>query len=628
MVLNSAIDSKEEGAEIPKRKGMETMKDKPEESPSLSSKTSGAFPEGEFPPQNIVMWMMVSVAVGLLTIYTMVNWISNKLAEEAKAVKKTDKQIEELQETSLENISEIESKHDTLTHNKNILCHRNLSTPEKVALITEKSPDNISLKDDTFLNCDENLHQCDSPKQPLLMSETCEADKMGSNNLAEKPDEDKHPIFDAVECQKCLNIDEMKSVHMEQALEEMKDFVQGNRTAGECLVDVDVKSRECAIHQSNDQTTSVHVGPEFSGNLNFCSEESELRLAIQSTDVTNSYGQSKATIDIDNSDIDTNPQVTINYSQNKSSMCTDKIPNTSVGIICSEKPFTNFDRSHSIAAVQQLPSNTTWYEGTANLPPASTIKCVKTVVKSLSCEASVPHSVPTGREFSENEANLSECSMQKENCQATFYTTSASVSKDSSNSNCMKVENEGDRSSPPSVSAQNIGTSDTKTISDSLNYLTNYHTPQEPTDGSVLSKETSSEDLFMFQQDNGIETPNEIAATNCPKDEDDLETRRSKYLRYIREDPVLSKSLDSQIESLRKGCKLLEKKPLKSSLSLPKNGGSEGSLVDQKKKKFVHFPPDIRNIRKVFKYHSFDEGFYADDSPKCDEKRRTQSFNN
>ena len=60
---------------------METMSNKPDENPSLSSKTSDTFLEADFPPQNIVMWMMVSVVVGLLTIYTMVNWISNRLAE-------------------------------------------------------------------------------------------------------------------------------------------------------------------------------------------------------------------------------------------------------------------------------------------------------------------------------------------------------------------------------------------------------------------------------------------------------------------------------------------------------------------------------------------------------------------
>jgi hypothetical protein len=117
---------------------------------------------------------------------------------------------------------------------------------------------------------------------------------------------------------------------------------------------------------------------------------------------------------------------------------------------------------------------------------------------------------------------------------------------------------------------------DTKTVSESLNFLSNYHTPRETTDGLVLSKNTNEGDEFIFPQDN---TTTEKQGGNVSKDEEEVESSRcrtSRYLKYIRNDPAFSKSLDSQMEVLKKGCKLLDKIPSKSSL---RSAGSEGHLV-------------------------------------------------
>ena len=118
-----------------------------------------------------------------------------------------------------------------------------------------------------------------------------------------------------------------------------------------------------------------------------------------------------------------------------------------------------------------------------------------------------------------------------------------------------------------------------KSASDSLNFLASYHTSQDGTDGSILPKNTS-DDEFVFPQDNATAT--EDQAINCFKEVEEVkqETARSRYLKYIREDPELSKSLDSQMEILKKGRKLLEKKPLKSSL---RSAGSDENMVRIKK---------------------------------------------
>ena len=118
-----------------------------------------------------------------------------------------------------------------------------------------------------------------------------------------------------------------------------------------------------------------------------------------------------------------------------------------------------------------------------------------------------------------------------------------------------------------------------KSASDSLNFLASYHTPQDGADGSVVSKNTS-DDEFVFPQDNATTT--EDQALNCFKEVEEAkqQTARSRYLQYIREDPELSKSLDSQMEILKKGRKLLEKKPLKSSL---RSAGSDENMVRIKK---------------------------------------------
>jgi hypothetical protein len=58
-----------------------TVNNNPEENPSLSSKMSDDSSQADFPLQTVIAWMMVSVAVGLLTIYTMIQLISNKLTK-------------------------------------------------------------------------------------------------------------------------------------------------------------------------------------------------------------------------------------------------------------------------------------------------------------------------------------------------------------------------------------------------------------------------------------------------------------------------------------------------------------------------------------------------------------------
>ena len=149
-----------------------------------------------------------------------------------------------------------------------------------------------------------------------------------------------------------------------------------------------------------------------------------------------------------------------------------------------------------------------------------------------------------------------------------------------------------------------------------LNFLSNYHTPRDTTDGLVVSKNTTKDDQLIFTQDNEATTEKPPACVSNRVEE--LETPRSRYLKSLRNDPVFSKSLDSQMEVLKKGCKLLETKPLKSSLRRP--ASSEGNL-----EKFVHFPEDIRNIRTVHKYISFDELWRCADAEEPAEKQRTQT---
>ena len=57
-----------------------TVNKNPDENPGVT-KMSDSSSTVEFPPQAIITWLLVSVAVGLVTIYTMIQFISNKLTK-------------------------------------------------------------------------------------------------------------------------------------------------------------------------------------------------------------------------------------------------------------------------------------------------------------------------------------------------------------------------------------------------------------------------------------------------------------------------------------------------------------------------------------------------------------------
>jgi hypothetical protein len=58
-----------------------TVNKNPDDSPGVTSKMSESSSSVDFPPQAVITWLLVSVAVGLVTIYTMIQFISKKLTK-------------------------------------------------------------------------------------------------------------------------------------------------------------------------------------------------------------------------------------------------------------------------------------------------------------------------------------------------------------------------------------------------------------------------------------------------------------------------------------------------------------------------------------------------------------------
>lgn len=147
-------------------------------------------------------------------------------------------------------------------------------------------------------------------------------------------------------------------------------------------------------------------------------------------------------------------------------------------------------------------------------------------------------------------------------------------------------------------------------VSHSLRYLTDLHKPKETVDGSMISKLPN--DMFMFPQDNHVMT-SEPHPESFVKSASQTITNHKQ--RNSKQQLALSKSLDLHRSSLEKGCLLLTTKPAKSSL---RRCGSEESL-----KKYVHFPEEIRSIRKVYKYDSLDDIiFLKTDADQLEEKTK------
>ncbi|CAB4029855.1 Hypothetical predicted protein [Paramuricea clavata] len=569
MVLNNAIDSKEDGADIPKSKGMENTVNNPEENPSLASKMSDNSSEADFAPQTVVTWMMVSVAVGLLTIYTMIQLISNKLTQEIEHGKKTEGQVNQQHKNTTDLSNHTGGKHNATDSDND------LETPK------------------------ENGNQSDNIYK-------------GSKKTGESDGDLLH---------KNLTSPEDDTLNAEKSDFDTSENVEELENDGSC-----VERTECTECQSNGHATSIHMGAGFSGNVSIRTEAStengDLVCCKIDSNTAENVPNCRSAATLENCNVNHIAPVTVNYLQTKCFSCNAEIPRNTEApthpvkqIPGSNKLLDTTELSEDLAGAKlddEIPTENK-IESPVNHPPC-TIACMQTTVKSLSCVTR--NDVP---ELS-LQLHLSDWNKPNEISQSRFH---AHFGLEDNLNPCQIQDNQINKAEMP-FDAENIdllhttqsnvcteNKAATKTVSDSLSFLAGHHSPQETIDGAIFSK-NSSQDEFMFPQDNATATEAQFTTTEEP------ETPRSRYLRYIRDDPALSKSLDSQMEILKKGCKLLEKKPAKSAL---RTSGSEECL-----KKFVHFPPDIRNIRKVHKYDSFDEScFDVEDSASNAEKQRTQS---
>ena len=517
----------------------------------------------DFPPQTMVTWLLVYFAIGLVTIYTMIQFISNKLTKKIKG-KKTEGQ---------KNTTDLYSQSCTKQNNTNY----DLKTAQDNS---EKSEERGKVKENG---------------SDLAIQD-------GSLNT-EKPD---FNVLDALENGNVERLETNISLVSENAM----------------------RSTKC---QNNE--ASVHMGAGFSGNLSIetdaekieeltCDERSKIAAVPTTT--------CRSTAMLEDYDINYTP-VTVNNVQLKCFSCSAEIPRNNEATIHQDQHNTDASNRHSTTCIPEVTKNLNGIDledrfriknniDCGDDHPPSTINCIQTAVKCLNCgEASSLHMQKDCKKSNEN----SQSSLNSNDCGVEESSNPCQTKKDEKvNASEISLQNLDSKDShvPAQLDHCVENNAATKTTSESsVNFLSNYHTPRDTTDGLVISKNTTEDDQFMSPQDYETTTERERACVSNSVEE--LETPRSRYLKSLRNDPVFSKSLDSQMEVLKKGCKLLETKPLKSSLRSV--ASSEGNLG-----KFVHFPEDIRNIRTVHKYISFDELWRCADAEESAEKQRTQSLDN
>jgi hypothetical protein len=354
-----------------------------------------------------------------------------------------------------------------------------------------------------------------------------------------------------------------------------------------------VERTECTECQSNGHATSIHMGAGFSGNVSIRTEAStesgDLVCSKTNSNAAENVPNCRSAATLENCNVNHSTPVTVNYLQTKCFSCNAEIPRN---IEAPTRPVKHIPGSNKLLDTtncSQLSEDLTGaklddkiptenkIESSDNHPP-STIACMQNTVKSLSCVTR--NDVP---ELS-LQLHLSDWNKPNEISQSRFH---AHFGLEDNLNLCQIQDNQINKAEIPfDAESENIdllrttqskvcteNKAGTKTVSDSLSFLAGHHSPQETIDGAIFSK-NSSQDEFMFPQDNATATEEQFTTTEEP------ETLRSRYLRYIRDDPALSKSLDSQMEILEKGRKLLEKKTAKSAL---RTSGSEESLVSRKK---------------------------------------------
>ncbi len=348
-------------------------------------------------------------------------------------------------------------------------------------------------------------------------------------------------------------------------------------------LETNVNAVQCT--KSKNDEASVHMGTGFSGILNIQTEaikSRELacskRLTYTSNDENSNTAENgtncRSSATLENCNLNHSTPVTVNYLPVKCFSCNAEITRNNELPTHPIERTTDSNKLHGATDSPQLSEDLRCVtledkfcsdnkiDSPDNQPP-STINCIRTTVKCLSCGVHMSNEVP------ESSSQL-------------YSTNSSNTSKENSQSTLGALEdNRENKINASEISSQNFDAENidllntrqsketTETASDSLNFLASYHTPQKTTDGSTLSKNTT-QDEFMFPLDN--ETITEPLYGSMEEEE----MPRSRYLRCIRNDPLFSKSLDSQMEILKKGCELLDRKPSKSAL---RNAGSEGSLV-------------------------------------------------
>ena len=363
---------------------------------------------------------------------------------------------------------------------------------------------------------------------------------------AEKPD---FKVFDALENGNVERLETDKSLVSENAM----------------------RSAKC-----QNMEASVHMGTGFSGNLSVeteaekskeltCDERSKVAAELATT--------CRSTATLEDYNLNHNMPITVNNVQLKCFSCNAEIPRNNAVTILQDQNNTAACNHHSTTCCPELMRNLNGVDLESEFciknkidcgdnHPLSTINCIQTAVRCLSTMKS------------------------NENSRSSFESSGHSLEESSNPCETTKDE----KINASEISLQNFKSKDshissldncvennaaTKTTSESSNFLSNYHVPRDTTDGLVVSKNTTKDDQFIFPQD--YEAATEKQPANVSNSVEELEMPGSKYLKSLRNDPVFSKSLDSQMDVLKKGCKLLETKPLKSSLRSA--ASSEGNLV-------------------------------------------------
>ena len=353
---------------------------------------------------------------------------------------------------------------------------------------------------------------------------------------------------------------------------DISDADSTSNNVGENILnkDVDDISGKC---ENLDDEAAVHVGPGFLGNYNINTKAfPENREDASTESEATSYDEcccttetSRTTATLQNNNLNHTTAVTVNHLQTKCFSCnaaeTPKIIDTTSNLGKDLTAVVAESRNDEFLGENKSPNNISF----------SSIIFIKTPAKSLSIDVPPVFCEEPERFCTSDEKSQSNVETHSDSNSVQLRINDREMEKSEFSSQNVYAEN---KELPHQAESKNNTESnvDAQTASNSLNFFANYHTPQDNQDGCVLSK--GSDDLFIFPQDNGIETENRPINIS----EKELDTPRSKVLRIIRNDPEFSKSLDSQIEILRKGCELLGKKPSKSSI---RTSGSEGNLVSQ-----------------------------------------------